>query len=111
MSDGIKVLLADDQPLMSAGIALILETAPDITVVGQATNGLEAITLAQRRSPNVICLDVQMPVMDGLEACNRLRTGSAQILMLTTFAREDYLVEALTAGACGYLPKMPNQKR
>ena len=103
-----SVLLVDDQQLMRAGFRVILESEPGITVVGDAANGTDAIRLARELSPDVICMDVQMPGMDGLEATRILVADAAitgSILMLTTFDRDDYLFEALRAGASGFLLK------
>lgn len=104
----IRVLLADDQPLIVAGIAMILESSPDIEVVGRADNGLNAVALAKELAPDVVCMDVQMPVMNGLEATQRIVSDpdlSCAVIILTTFQQEDYLTEALSSGACGYLLK------
>lgn len=104
----IRVLLADDQELVRAGFRIILNSEPGITVVGEASNGAEAIALAAELLPDVICMDVQMPVLDGLEATRRIIADpavSAGILMLTTFTRDDYLFDSLSAGASGFLLK------
>src|SRR5665647_1739631 len=100
----IRVLLVDDQPLMRSGIATILGTYPGLTVVGEAGTGTDAVAQARALLPDVICMDVQMPDMDGLEATRRIvadPTVHASVLMLTTFDREDYLIQALQAGASG----------
>jgi DNA-binding NarL/FixJ family response regulator len=101
----IRVLLVDDQDLMRAGLAAILESEPGIRVVGQAGDGEQAIALAAALSPDVVCLDVQMPGMDGLTACRLIVAGHnpPPVLMLTTFDRDDYLFEALDSGASGFL--------
>ena len=104
----IKVLLVDDQELVRAGFRIILQSEPGIDVVGEASNGADAIRLARDLNPDVICMDVQMPGMDGLEATRVLVAGggvTAGILILTTFNRDDYLFEALRAGASGFLLK------
>lgn len=104
----IRVLLADDQALLRAGIATILSAFDDLEVVGEAGTGLEAIAKARELHPDVVCMDVQMPDMDGLEATRRIVAEPglhAAVVMLTTFNREDYLLEALRAGAVGYLLK------
>jgi len=104
----IRVLLADDQALLRAALATILDSADDLTVVGQASTGREAVDLARELRPDVICMDVQMPEMDGIEATRQIRVDAdldTAILVLTTFNREDYLVEALAAGASGFLLK------
>jgi DNA-binding NarL/FixJ family response regulator len=108
VSDQVRVLLVDDQALLRAGIATILGAQPGIVVVGEAGSGTEAVRLAARLDPDVICMDVQMPDMDGLEATRRITADPAvraAVLVLTTFNREDYLVEALRAGASGFLLK------
>lgn len=108
MPDPVRVLLVDDQALLRAGIATILGAQPGIVVVGEAGSGTEAVRLAAELDPDVICMDVQMPDMDGLEATRRITadpTVRAAVLVLTTFNREDYLVEALRAGASGFLLK------
>ncbi|MBX9243372.1 response regulator transcription factor [Actinotalea ferrariae] len=103
-----RVLLVDDQELVRAGIGTILGLQPDLEVVGEASSGRRAVELARSLQPDVICMDVQMPDMDGLEA-TRLITADPQvragILILTTFHRDDYLAEALEAGASGFLLK------
>lgn len=104
----ISVLLVDDQELVRAGFRIILNSEPGIEVVGEAANGGEAIDAARALQPDVICMDVQMPGMDGLEATRMLVADpavGASVLMLTTFNREDYLFEALQAGASGFLLK------
>ncbi|MCL3860803.1 response regulator transcription factor [Actinotalea sp. K2] len=103
-----RVLLVDDQELVRAGIGTILEAQPDLTVVGEARTGRQAISQARALQPDVICMDVQMPDMDGLEATRLIVADPeirAGVLILTTFHREDYLVEALDAGASGFLLK------
>ncbi|RZT59747.1 LuxR family two component transcriptional regulator [Microcella alkaliphila] len=111
MSDAatsIRVLLVDDHALVRSGFRAILESEPDIAVVGEAANGDEAIAQAAALTPDVICMDVQMPGMDGLEATRRItadRGGRAGVLVLTTFDRDDYLFAALEAGAAGFLLK------
>lgn len=101
------VLLVDDQALIRSGFATILGTEPDIEVVGQASNGEEGVQLALELEPDVICMDVQMPVMDGIEATRKLTAAGcpSSILILTTFDRDDFLFETLQAGASGFLLK------
>jgi DNA-binding NarL/FixJ family response regulator len=102
------VLLVDDQELVRAGFRIILNSEPGIDVVGEAASGADAITAARALHPDVICMDVQMPGMDGLEATRQLVADpsiDAGILILTTFNRDDYLFEALQAGASGFLLK------
>lgn len=104
----IRVLLVDDQDLVRAGFRIILESEPGITVVGEARDGESAIARAAELTPDVICMDVQMPGMDGIEATRRVVADpaiSAAVLVLTTFNREDYLFSALQAGASGFLLK------
>lgn len=110
-SDVVRVLLVDDQPLLLEGIAIILAAQPGIEVVGRAASGQEAVEAAARLAPDVVCMDVQMPGMDGIEATRVVieqaeRAGrQVQVLVLTTFNREDYLIAALQAGASGFLLK------
>ena len=102
------VLLVDDQELVRAGFRIILQSEPGIEVVGQAANGADGIRLATELNPDVICMDVQMPGMDGLEATRAIvadASVTSQVLILTTFDRDDYLFEALSAGASGFLLK------
>jgi DNA-binding NarL/FixJ family response regulator len=102
------VLLVDDQALVRAGFRIILQSGPGIEVVGEAADGAAAIRLARELAPDVICMDVQMPGMDGLQATRAIvadRDIPARVLMLTTFDRDDYLFEALAAGASGFLLK------
>jgi DNA-binding NarL/FixJ family response regulator len=108
VSDAIRVLLVDDHAVMRAGFRMILESAGDIAVVGEATTGVEAVAAASALHPDVICMDVQMPDMDGLEATRRItRDGAADaaVVVVTTFDRDDYLFDALAAGASGFLLK------
>ncbi|BCJ33987.1 DNA-binding response regulator [Actinocatenispora thailandica] len=103
----IRVLLADDQQIVRAGLRMLCETAPDIAVVAEATNGLDAARLAQRERPDVVLMDLRMPVLDGIGAAERiLRSRPAtRIVVLTTFDDDDHLYPALAAGACGFLAK------
>ncbi|GAA3807232.1 response regulator [Cellulomonas soli] len=108
MPEPVRVLLVDDQALVRAGFATILAAHPDVSVVGEAATGADAVSEARRLRPDVVCMDVQMPDMDGLEATRRIVADpevTAGILILTTFHRDDYLVEALRAGAMGFLLK------
>lgn len=103
----IRVLLVDDQDLLRSGIRIILESEPGIVVVGEARDGHAALERIRQVSPDVVCLDVQMPGMDGLTA-TRLITALEHppaVLVLTTFDRDDYLFEALEGGASGFLLK------
>jgi len=103
----IRVLLADDQALVRGGFRMILEARDDFEVVGEAANGAEAVELAQRAQPDVILMDVRMPVLDGVEATRRLvAAGSpARVLILTTFDLDEYVHAAIRAGASGFLLK------
>ena len=103
----IRVLICDDQALVRGGFRAILGAQPDIEVVAEAENGAEAVALAQRRRPDVILMDIRMPVLDGVEATRRLvDMGSpARILVLTTFDLDEYVHAAIRAGASGFLLK------
>jgi len=104
----IRVLLVDDQELVRAGFRIILQSEPGIEVVGEAGDGAQAVELARSLRPDVICMDVEMPGTDGIEATRMIAADSAVtagILMLTTFQRDDYLFDALQAGASGFLLK------
>ena len=103
----ISVLVADDHPVVRDGLCTMLELEPDIKVVGRASDGVEAVELARRTHPDVILLDVQMPIMDGIEALRKIRARDpeARVIVLTTYRNEDYLFPSLQAGARGYLLK------
>ncbi|MEL4319203.1 response regulator transcription factor [Leifsonia sp. YIM 134122] len=104
----IRVLIVDDQALVRGGFRTILASEPGIEVVGEAASGEEAIERTRELRPDVVCMDVQMPGMDGLEATRIITTDAAlhsAVLVLTTFNREDYLFTALRAGASGFLLK------
>jgi DNA-binding NarL/FixJ family response regulator len=105
----IRVLIADDQALVRAGFEVLIESAADLEVVGTAADGAEAVTMAAATSPDVILMDIRMPVMDGLEATSRiLRAPGAEnvrVLVLTTFDLDEYVFGALKAGASGFLLK------
>lgn len=108
MTATVRVVLVDDQALLRAGIGTILSAHPQIEVVGEAGTGSQALEVVRATRPDVVCMDVQMPDMDGLEATRRIVADpqlTAAVVVLTTFNREDYLVEALRAGAVGYLLK------
>jgi DNA-binding NarL/FixJ family response regulator len=102
----IRVLVADDQHLVRAGLRGIVDSATDLTVMGEASNGMQAVDLARRERPDVVLMDIRMPDMDGLEA-TRLITGSTrvQVLILTTFDLDEYVYQALRGGASGFLLK------
>jgi DNA-binding NarL/FixJ family response regulator len=104
----IRVLLADDQELVRDGFAMILDAQDDIEVVGQAADGASSVDLARRLTPDVVLMDVRMPVMDGIEATRRIRAAGLHrlaVLMLTTFDLDEYVYEAIRAGASGFLLK------
>ena len=103
----IRVLIADDQALVRGGFRLILETRPDIDVVGEAEDGGSAVALALEHAPDVILMDVRMPVVDGIEATRQIvAAGSkARVLVLTTFDLDEYVYAAIRAGASGFLLK------
>ncbi|GFJ92973.1 hypothetical protein Prum_066150 [Phytohabitans rumicis] len=107
----IRVLIADDQAMVRQGFGALLAAQPDLVVVGDAANGADAVTAARRLDPDVVLMDVRMPVLDGLEATRRLvgdrPPGSERprVLILTTFDLDDYVYEALRAGASGFLLK------
>lgn len=105
----IRVLLADDQELIRTGLRTMLEPEDDLRVVGEAANGREAIDRAAEHRPDVVVMDVRMPVMDGIVATRRLaaddRTAGCRVLVLTTFDLDVHVFEALRAGACGFLLK------
>ena len=103
----IRVLVADDQGMVRSGFSILLNAQPDIEVVGEAVNGQEAIARAAELSPDVILMDVRMPVLDGLQATRQLSAADSapRILILTTFDLDDYVYEALRSGASGFLLK------
>ncbi|MFG3127526.1 response regulator [Streptomyces tendae] len=102
----VRVVVADDQELVRSGFSMILEAQPDIEVVAEAGDGAEAVAAVQRHTPDVLLLDIRMPVMDGLDAARRVCAGSAcKVVMLTTFDLDEYVYEALYAGASGFLLK------
>ena len=106
----IRALVADDQEVVRAGFSALLTTQPDITVVASAAHGGEAVRLSREHGPDVVLMDVRMPVMDGIEATRQICDGGAEdagprILMLTTFDLDEYVYDALHAGASGFLLK------
>jgi DNA-binding NarL/FixJ family response regulator len=105
----VRVLVADDQGLVRAGFRMILEAQPDIEVVAEAVDGVEAVAAARRLRPDVVLMDIRMPRMDGLQATRQLAgpgvADPVKVLMLTTFDLDDYVYDALRAGASGFLLK------
>src|SRR5438034_10474595 len=103
----IRVLIADDQAMVRAGLRLILESRPDMEVAAEADDGQEAVAAAGRHSPDVILMDVRMPRLDGIEATRQISAEphSARVLVLTTFDVDEYVFRALQAGASGFLLK------
>ncbi|MFF0392917.1 response regulator [Kitasatospora sp. NPDC004615] len=103
----IRVLVADDQPLVRRGLTLILSPNPSFEVVGEAENGEQAVALAQRLRPDVVVMDLRMPVLDGVAATEQLAglLPECRVLALSTFDLDEYVVAALRAGAHGFLPK------
>jgi len=109
VSPSVRVLIADDQQLVRTGLRMILDAEPDIDVVGEATNGHEAVAMTRQLQPDVVLMDIRMPELDGIEATRRVvqRDGdtSTRVLMLTTFDLDEYVYDALRAGASGFLLK------
>ena len=103
MARPVRVLVADDQPLLRAGFASLLEGSGAIDVVGEASTGIEAIEQAERLRPDVVLMDIRMPDMDGIEATRRLTRS--RVLILTTFGLDEYIIDALRAGAAGFILK------
>jgi DNA-binding NarL/FixJ family response regulator len=103
----IRVLLADDQALVRGGFRLILDTEPDMEVVAEAADGDQALAGALETRPDVVLMDIRMPVLDGIEATRRLipQLGGTRVVILTTFDLDDYVVDAFRAGASGFLLK------
>jgi DNA-binding NarL/FixJ family response regulator len=104
----IRILLADDERLVRAGFRMILKAEPDLEVVGEAADGLEAVEGATRLRPDVVLMDIRMPTLDGLEATRRILAGldpRPRVIVLTTFDLDEYVYEALRVGASGFLLK------
>jgi DNA-binding NarL/FixJ family response regulator len=107
VSGSVRVIVADDQGLVREGLLTLLAGAPDIEPVGAAANGEEAVALAARHRPDVVLMDLRMPVLDGVEATRRIRSAQpdTEVVVLTTHADEASILDALNAGARGYLTK------
>ncbi|MFD7640574.1 response regulator [Kitasatospora sp. NPDC059795] len=109
MNRPVRVLIADDQALLRAGFRLLIESAPDLTVAGEAVSGEQAVELALRLRPDVVLMDIRMPGTDGLEATRRICADpdavGTRVLVLTTFDLDDYVYAALRGGASGFLLK------
>ncbi|MFB8270435.1 response regulator [Streptomyces sp. NPDC055955] len=103
----VRVVLADDQPLVRSGLRVLIADTPDLEVVGEAASGEEAVRLAREVSPDVIVMDIRMPGMDGIEATGLVTSGpgATRVLVLTTFDEDDYVYGALRAGASGFAVK------
>jgi len=101
----IRIVVADDHHVVRTGFAALLDTQPDFTVAGTAIDGAEAVRLARELSPDVIVMDVRMPGMDGIEATRQLAGSGPRVLILTTFDLDEYVYDALRAGASGFLLK------
>ncbi|MEU0932495.1 response regulator transcription factor [Embleya sp. NPDC005971] len=109
MTDPIRVLVADDQALLRGALHLLIDAAPDLTAVGEATDGAHALDLVRETRPDVVLMDIRMPGVDGLEATRRITaspdTCASRVLILTTFDLDEYVYAALRAGASGFLLK------
>jgi DNA-binding NarL/FixJ family response regulator len=107
MTAPLRVLIVDDQALIRAGLKMIIDVEPHIDVVGEAENGEQAIALARELSPDVVLMDIRMPVLDGIAATERMQheVPAAKVLILTTFQLDEYVFAAIRAGASGFLLK------
>ena len=102
--ESIRLLLADDQEMVRTGFRMVLDAQPDMSVVAEASNGAEAVQLATDLSPDVVLMDIRMPLMDGLAATERVVSHTnSRVLVLTTFDIDEYVHRALRAGASGFL--------
>ena len=106
---GISVLIVDDQAMVRAGFRMLLEAEPDVQVIGEAEDGAVAVTAVRSLKPDVVLMDIQMPVMDGLEATRHIMAEQSKVptrvLILTTFERDEYIFESLRSGASGFILK------
>jgi DNA-binding NarL/FixJ family response regulator len=102
-----SVVVADDQAIVRAGFRLLIESEPDMTVLGEAADGAEAVAMARKTAPDVVLMDIRMPVMDGITATRMIAAGGAlpRVLILTTFDLDEYVFAALRAGASGFMLK------
>ncbi len=109
MTSSIRVVLADDQEIVRTGLRMIVESQPDLEVVGEAADGGAAIEVARRTRPDVVLMDIRMPVLDGIEATRRITAAAGEprvrVLILTTYEADEYVFDALGAGASGFLLK------
>jgi DNA-binding NarL/FixJ family response regulator len=110
MADPVRIVVVDDQEVVRAGYGALLATQPDFTVVGSAADGAEAVRVCAERQPDVVLMDVRMPVLDGIEATRRIKAAAGaadrpRIIVLTTFDLDEYVYDALRAGASGFLLK------
>ena len=105
MTESIRIVIADDHPIVRQGLATVLSQEEDLEVVGQAGNGLEAVAKAREVHPDIILMDLQMPEMDGVEAIQKIKMEASDIgiIILTTFDTDDYIFRGIEAGARGYL--------
>ena len=105
----VRVGVADDQPLIRTGLRTMIDHAPDLELVGEAENGEQAVDLARRYQPDVVLMDIRMPLLDGVEATRRITAdpgmGGVRVVVLTTFDADDYVFAAIRAGASGFLLK------